>query len=366
MFIRIYKEKKCFLTVLIFSVLFCLVLSSFGQEVIETQKPEISEEKQRDMKKVLLLNPENLNKEEVNQKIDFLKKKLDESENLYEQYNIIFMLSFLYASAKDYENCLEVLKTGQKQGFIFPAMMNGYTWPEYLTELKKLKDFDIYLQENKRIKNEARKNATAEYFVQTPKNYSKENQYPLIIVLHGGAGHNINNFLIWQSQKLKSEYIIAYLQGRKIQGSFSRSFSIDKNEWLHVIKETYKQIKQKYPIDTTHILIGGPSAGGMRAVTCALDQMIPISGLLLAFPVKPYYMDTMEVISAADRGLRAVILTGENDKHFIKGQKEMAATFDKFGLENRFIIYPSIGHEYPTDFSTQIDTSLNYIWNKKQ
>lgn len=366
MFNITHQEKKCFLIIMIFSTLFCFVPFLFGQNVMETQKPNFTEKQQKEMKKLLLLNPEKLNKEEVNQKIDFLKKKLDESENLYEQYNIIFMLSFLYATAKDYENCLEVLKTGQKQGFIFPAMTNGYTWPEYLTELKKLKDFDIYLQENKRIKNEARKNATAEYFVQTPKNYSKENQYPLLIVLHGGAGNNINNLLIWQSQKLKSEYIVVYFQGSKIQGSFSRSYSFDKNEWMNAIKEIYKQTKQKYPIDTTKIIVGGPSAGGMRAATCAFEQIIPVSGLLLAFPVKPHDLDTAKVLNAAKSGLKAVILTGENDQTFLRGQKEMSVVFDKSQLENRLVIYPSLGHEYPNDFSEQIDISLEFIHSKKQ
>ena len=135
---------------------------------------------------------------------------------------------------------------------------------------------------------------------------------------------------------------------------------------MNTIKETYKQIKQKYPIDTTRIIIGGPSAGGMRAATCAFEQIIPVSGLLLAFPVKPHDLDTAKVLNAAKSGLKAVILTGEKDRTFLKGQKEMAVTFDKFGLENRFVVFPFIGHEYPKDFSNQIDISLNYIWNKKQ
>ena len=92
--------------------------------------------------------------------------------------------------------------------------------------------------------------------------------------------------------------------------------------------------------------------------------MIPAAGLILAFPVKPRDLDVQKLINAANAGVRAVFLCGEKD-WAIEQQKEMNYLFEKNNIKNRFVLFSGIGHEYPGDFSNQIDLSLDFIFERK-
>ncbi len=349
---------------------FCkyLILLLFGlgisvasaQDVIETPKPDFSAEHREVIDKVFSLSYEGLDTEQLNNAIGILEEFLEKSDHKYVGYIITFHLTFFYAQAKEYEKCLNLLEAGQKEGFFFPAIMGNRTWPEYLPELKKIERFDKWFVENKRRQTEARKNARAEYFVQTPAGYTKDKAFPLLIVFHGGVDSNINSFIKWQSPRLQSECIVAYLQGDVVQGSFHRSLGSKQQA---VTKQAYQQIKQKYAVDPDHVMVGGASAGGMIAAAIAFDATIPVTGAILAFPGPPPGLTEAKLRQAAERGLRVALLTGELDGA-IKIQKELGVLFDKAGLPNRFVVFPGIGHEFPRDFSNQIDISLQFIWNK--
>jgi len=67
-----------------------------------------------------------------------------------------------------------------------------------------------------------------------------------------------------------------------------------------------------------------------------------------------------KILEAGLKGLRVSMVCGEND-WAIKSQKEMSVIFDKLGVTNRLIILPAYGHEFPKDFSNQIDSSIDFI-----
>lgn len=329
-----------------------------GQNVIETPKPDISAEHSQVIDKVFSLTYEGLDTNQLNNAIETLEEMLGDSDHEYARYLITFHLTFFCAQAKDYEKCLDLLESGQQEGFFFPAVMGSRTWPEYLPELKKLERFDTWFEENKRRREQAQQNASAEYFVQTPDGYTEDKTYPLLIVFHGGIDSNISSFIKWQSSMLQSECIVAYLQGNLIQGSFHRSLNSNQQA---IAKQAYQQITQKYAVDPDRVMVGGASAGGMIAVVIAQDATIPVTGAILAFPGPPPGLTEDKLRKAAERGLRVALLTGELDGA-IKIQKELGVLFDKAGLPNRFVVFPGIGHKYPEDFPNQIDLSLDFIW----
>jgi predicted esterase len=331
-----------------------------GQNVIEISKPEISTESRKVMEKILPMRSEGLNTGQLQKGIGFLEESLKTSDNQYDRYMITFYLTFFYAQANEHEKCFNLLEASQQEGFFFPTVLVGRTWPKYLLELKKLERFDTWFQENKRREEQAQKNAKAEFFVQTPSGYSKDKTYPLLIVFHGGVDSHIHSYYRWQSPTLKSEYIVVYVQGSQAQGSFLRRFG---QQWQNAVGQAYKQIIQKYSVDTKRVLVGGPSAGGAMSITIVQDQIIPVAGAILAFPVKPRDFDEAKLKQAAERGVCVALLGGEND-FAIKQQKEIGVAFDKAGLPNRFVVFPNISHEFPKDFHTQIDISLEFIWNK--
>ncbi len=330
----------------------------FGQQVREVPLPQTSPQQMDSIHKILFPETDAGGSVTPANKTGFLESTFRETHNDYQKYSALFTLSFHYGEQQQYGKLLHLLQDGQKQGLFLPFMTGQRTWPGYLEELAKLDGYDELIQRNEELREEAQKGAVAEYMVQLPAGYTAEKSYPLLMVFHGGVGSHLNSYYYWQSPKLQANYIVAYLQGHKVRGSYARSF--DEN-WTAVAQKTYREIVGKYAVDTTRVLLGGQSAGGRQSVVLAMENSIPVSGLILAFPVKPLELDTTRVRAAARRGMRAAILTGENDHRFLKGQKEMAVIFDRMGLPNRFVVFPFIGHEFPADFSRQIGVSLDFI-----
>jgi predicted esterase len=129
-------------------------------------------------------------------------------------------------------------------------------------------------------------------------------------------------------------------------------------------RRNYEKIKNDYLIDTTKVLLGGPSAGGMLSIDLAIHKHIPALGLVLAFPVKPRAFGADEIYNAGINGLRVSMICGEND-WALESQKEMSVLFDKLAVVNRIVIYPENGHEYPDDFSDQILKSIEFILDEQ-
>ena len=346
-------QKSRFFLLFIFLFAICAQLQS--QEVVEIPEPLLSEQYLATIKQVKQTGNEN-----YDEKIKILSQFLSTASNLYERFNIIFWeLSFLFAAKGQYSKCFQILAEGQEEGMFYPFQTN---WPEYIDKLEPLDNFNSFVETNNQLRKEAEKEAKFEYFVQLPENYSDQNEYPLLIVLHGGIGSHIALAEKWYSPKLDNEYVVAFQQGCRFQGSFLRSYQKDN---LSNIVIAYEQIMQKYSIDTSKIVLGSGSIGGKLSIMLLLDELIPASGLILAFPVKPGDLEVQKLTKAANAGIRAVFLCGEKD-WAISQQKEMGYIFDKNNIKNMFIVFSGIGHEYLVNFSKEIDLSLDYIFEKKQ
>ena len=289
--------------------------------------------------------------------LKLLTDALPKITSKYERFNLIFWeIPVLYCELGKYEDGFDVLKNGQKEGLFYPFILGQNKFPPYIDNFEKLNDFQILLDENKKLRSEAQETAKFEYVVQLPKNYSKEKKYPLLIVLYGGFGNYTQQILDWHSPKLESDYITAYMQGDQCMGSFLRSYSRDNADQFVI---AYNQIVNKYSVDTTSVLLGAQSAGAHHSFMLMLNEMIPIKGMILAFPAAPQ-LDSTKIKKAAERGVRIVMLAGEYDSRVIK-TKEISVAMDKAGLQNRLIISSEKGHEFPDNFPKQIDLSLNYI-----
>ena len=106
--------------------------------------------------------------------------------------------------------------------------------------------------------------------------------------------------------------------------------------------------------------MAGPSAGGYRSLSLGLNDEIPAKGLLLSFAVNPSVWDSTLYLKSAERGLKVALLCGEND-WAIKQQKKLGYWFDKYGIKNRFVIFPEEGHGFPENWTYYLDTSLDFI-----
>ncbi|MDZ7721408.1 MAG: hypothetical protein U5R06_00950 [candidate division KSB1 bacterium] len=65
------------------------------------------------------------------------------------------------------------------------------------------------------------------------------------------------------SHTLQIHFIVAYFQGGERVATGARRFTRDRQQR---VMQGYEQILQQYPVDTSRIILGGPSAGGYRSM----------------------------------------------------------------------------------------------------
>jgi SAM-dependent methyltransferase len=275
------------------------------------------------------------------------------------RYNLIFWkLSFLYAGLEQYDSCFEILKKGQDEGLFYYLGTDEREFPPYLKELKKFGDYESFRVKNEELKEAANNNKTTEFIVQLPNNYYQNESYPLLLIMHGGIGSIPDLQYNYLSEKLSAEFIVVYTHGGIFYGSNSRAY--DRENWQGDIKNIYQQITSDYAIDTTNVILAGPSAGSYRSLVLGLNNEIPATGLLLSFAVNPQNWDSTLFINSAKRGLKVALLCGEND-WAIQQQKKLGYWFDKYGIKNRFVVFPEEGHGFPENWTYYLNTSLDFI-----
>lgn len=329
--------------------------SMYSQKVVEVEGQVVSQ---------LYLDAmdalEEMTNETYTETIDkVVNEMMPKIEGLYERFNIyLWGLAFESARLEQYSKLYDLIKIAQQENIYFPFRDGERQWPGFISELNKLDGFDAWIKRNNELREIDQKNAVAEYIIQLPTNYTEEKTYPLVIVLTGGFGSHVQLAHYWQSEGFEKHCIVAYLMGSFCQGSFLRSHP--RGDYSEIIN-TFRQVSEKYAVDTTKLIMAGQSAGGHKSTIIALDEILPVKGLLLAFPVKPRELSEEKIKSAVERGVKAAILTGENDANYLKGQIELAHTFNNYDLPTRFLIFPEVGHWYPPEFGVHIEKSLDFI-----
>jgi hypothetical protein len=350
--------KRVPLLLAISFILIC-VQYSFTQNILELPYKSLNEEFSS-----LTKTLKEVDKTDYKGSIDLCIAALDKFQDMNIRNNLIFWeLSFHYASLEQYDKCFEILKRGQDEGLFYFMRTNGNIFPPYLKELEKFDGYEAFIARNSELKDAANQHKTFEFMVQLPTGYTKKENYPLMLIMHGGIGSIPSMQFNYLSEKLQEDFIVVYTQGDIYVGSYSRAYSRDN--WNDQIISVYRQIISRYTVDTTQIILAGPSAGAYRSLLLGLNNSIPAKGLLLSFAVYPTESDSTLFIQAAEKGLKVALLCGEND-WAIKQQKKLGYYLDKYGIENRFVVFPDEGHEFPENWPYYLETSVDFILNNDE
>ncbi len=268
-----------------------------------------------------------------------------------------FNLALMYMHLEEADKALKVLEYDLDRGGWYGKydFMNEIWIP-----LKELEGFKSFEKKNEAIRQEAQEAAEPKLEVFTPENYDKGKKYPLFIALHGG-GENIEGFKpLWTSDLLKSEFIVAYPQSSQMITMNGYNWTEDIELSKKEIKEAYAKVIQKYPVDTSQVIVGGFSSGGVASLEVVLDNTIPVIGFVVLCPAKPDDFIADKVRGAKERGIRGTLITTEMDNR-LPEQKEMAGIMKEQGLPHEFIVTPNIGHWYPENLAEMIDTAITHI-----
>jgi poly(3-hydroxybutyrate) depolymerase len=196
--------------------------------------------------------------------------------------------------------------------------------------------------------------------VVTPGDYDASRAYPLFIVLHGANSYIEDILPAFKFHRHKGNYILACFQSteKAEERGFTWYREIDKGR--REIQQCYKEIIEKYSVDTDRVIIGGFSAGGTMAIDVVLSEVIRTIGFVGGCPGKPESFSSDRVKAAAKRKVRGVMIAGEND-YYGPRQLAMAAVFDEYGFEYKHIVIPGLGHDFPKDFTERLDRAIEFV-----
>jgi predicted esterase len=269
-----------------------------------------------------------------------------------------FNLALMYVQMGEKEKSLKALEYGLDNGIWFGkyALAN-----EVWAPLKELEGFQQFVQKNEEKRQEAQKSVRPKLEVFVPENFDESRKYPLFIALHGG-GENIEVFKPqWTSDMLKKKFIVAYPQSSQLIAMDGYNWTEDMDLTKKEIKEAYAKVVQEYPVDTSRVIVGGFSSGGVASLVAVFDRTIPAIGFVVLCPAKPDGFTEEKVMEAKDRGIRGTLLTTEMDNR-LPDQREMAEIMKAAGLDHKFIVTPNIGHWYPENLAELIDAAITHIF----
>jgi predicted esterase len=308
--------------------------------------------------------------QEVETKIDSLKdisryteaiQLLDEvrTDYLTEEYEITKQLALLYGKIGSYEKSFELWNIGHKKGYFFGLFSH---FPVY-EPFKKFAQFDSISKVDMDIRKDSLANSKTTYEIVLPENYTSENKYPLMIILHGGGSSIARERRYWKSEKLQNEFIVAFVQSYLYYDMKTFGWGIADERGRNDLKNCYDEIKNIYNVDTSEVIIGGVSAGGYMAMDMSISNFIPVDGFIAICPDVTADDFSLESIKKAKlSGIRGVIISGEND-HTLENQKSLLEKFNEAEFNCSFEVVQGMGHEFPESFEARLYSAINYIQN---
>jgi predicted esterase len=231
--------------------------------------------------------------------------------------------------------------------------------------IAQTKRFKKIVETFNEMKEVASKNAKPLYDVVTPPNYTKDKKYPLFIGIHSGGGNMTECKRYLTTEKIKTEYIAAYIQSSQPINSFGFTWR-NLTQGSKDVVEMFDEIVDNYSVDTEKIVLCGMSEGGGVSLFAALNDIIPCKGAITFCTTRPAKLENNIIKKAVKRDLKVVIVVGDQDP-FYTNQQELENVLRTNGLQLQYIIKQGLGHDMPDDYKEIIDSSLEYIFdvNKK-
>lgn len=261
------------------------------------------------------------------------------------------LLAQLYTRAGKKGEAIAIWKAGMEKGYNY-NLVN----PVYNQFYANDNDFMELLR-----KEESRNEAShIRHEVILPANYSVTKKYPVVFIFHGNNRNISSAKESWVSKIMKEEYISVFLQSYIYSNNTNYVWRRGDTRTGEEFKEIYNMVLSEYPVDHSGIVLAGMSAGGYQALYFALNQFVPVSGLVLNCPVVPADISEEQIGQFVAMNRRIGIITGEND-FALEAQKSLVGKITEAGGEGKIIVNKDAGHEFVKDFSGLLDEYLSWI-----
>lgn len=267
-----------------------------------------------------------------------------------------FWKAALYCAKGDAGKGLSVLQKAEKHGI--------WWHPDRLLQdpdfeaVRELPEFQEIVERCKEKLASLQVHAKPEFSV-WPSSQSSEK--PLIFSIHWRGDNAYHFSAFWDDERLKDRFTMAFPQSSQPFGPESFCWD-DWNLAKQELHESYQKADQSYNFDRDRLIVAGASQGGKLALELALEENeMPAKGfiaIVLAVREVSQYASLIE--KAAARGIRGVIMTGDQD-HFYSEVEGLCAEFEKHGMAYKLMVTEGLGHFIPDDFPDQLLEAVDFI-----
>jgi len=197
-----------------------------------------------------------------------------------------------------------------------------------------------------------------------PSDYDSKKFYPILFMLHG-YGTSPDDFTHELAKFFTKKgfiYVVPY--GTEIFGLSSFGWgSVEKVE--DKILSDIKDIKKKYSIDTTCIILAGYSQGGGRTFSIAIRNpylfrgAVSIAGYFDEENLKDYLKEL------DNKNLKFYIMIGGKErKEMFKSNQRAIDLLRTHGLKVHLKVFPEVGHAFPSTPEEVFEKALDFILEK--
>jgi acetyl esterase/lipase len=275
-----------------------------------------------------------------------------------------YLLACAHERAGHDEEALQTLEAALARG-------NGWQnslllWSPSLRPLRDSPRFHGILARSKALMDKLEADTRVTVAVLPPKSPRMATAPPLLLALHGGADFPGEHDGYWAAAtRLGVLVAVAQSSQRRSTDTFwwgAPPEPFDNERSVRDVKAAYDEVSATFSFDATRVVLGGFSQGAVLAVTLALqNRPFPVRGLACVGPGVEDLEPLLPLMEpAAARGLRAWILAGEKERG-LDSVTRLAQELTLRGIPCELDIVPGLGHEFPEDFGTRIQSGLSFL-----
>jgi len=223
-------------------------------------------------------------------------------------------------------------------------------------------EFEQIVAESLQVQLRDRPSSEPILLTKLPTNHSASS--PLLIALHGNQTTAEKSRPFWEPAVLDG-WATAIPQSDQI--IFKDSFVWDDLEKsFEYVKSRYEALAKDVPFDTTRVVLGGHSMGGLIAIEMALRGLIPVRGFVVNGPAVPFLEEPEELekllLLAHERELRAYFILGEQDGAInVPEIKDLAEKMKAKGIPCEVEMVPNATHDHTSAYDAALRRGLAFV-----
>lgn len=197
--------------------------------------------------------------------------------------------------------------------------------------------------------HKGRTNTHHDYSLYVPENYTPQQNWPLIVCLHGGYGQGNEYIWTWLRPAKSNGYIL--LSPKSIGPTWS---VLQPPLDVRSIQAMLTEVGEIYNVDRTRVYLSGLSDGGTFSYIFGLASAALFAGIA---PIAGDFHPMLDPLLRQKKGIDKpfLIVHGVHDTIFpVETARQARQLFERIGYNVTYRELPDWGHAYPYKINEQI------------